>query len=114
MFFQATVLQGALTATYNKHELIGQKEAKLQFKSHGNDNCMLNYLCEHFFSLGCEESIVGRKSMELVMFDILKESVSIHQPLPRMIASNKLIRSYVCNVVNYTLLALSKKYRNKC
>lgn len=29
------------------------------------------------------------------MFDILKESVSIHQPLPRMIASNKLIRSNV-------------------
>lgn len=34
----------------------------------------------------CEESIVGKKSMELVMFDILKESVSVHQPLPRIIA----------------------------
>jgi hypothetical protein len=29
---------------------------------------------------------VGRKTVELIVFDILREHVSIHQPLPRIIA----------------------------
>ena len=44
------------------------------------------YVCVCVFAAS-EESIVGTKSIELIMFDILKESVSIHQPLPRIIAS---------------------------
>ena len=40
-----------------------------------------------FSRLGCEAELVGQKSVELIVFDILKDHVSIHQPLPRVIAS---------------------------
>ena len=33
-----------------------------------------------------DSSLVGRRSVELIVFDVLKEKVSLHQPLPRFIA----------------------------
>ena len=35
----------------------------------------------------CDVALVGQRSLELIVFDILKDHVSIHQPLPRVIAS---------------------------
>ncbi len=46
--------------------------------------------------------------MELVVFDILKESVSVHQPLPRIIASNDDIQ-YLCAII-MTLLGCTINY----
>ena len=36
---------------------------------------------------GCEMELVGQRTVDLIVFDILKDHVSIHQPLPRVIAS---------------------------
>ena len=38
-------------------------------------------------SPGCEQDLVGQRTIELIVFDILRDHVSIHQPLPRVIAS---------------------------
>ena len=41
----------------------------------------------HFLVVDCEVELVGQKTIDLIVFDILKDYVSIHQPLPRVIAS---------------------------
>ncbi len=87
VFLQPVVLQESLSATCKIHESIGRDQAKIEFKSHSKTMQHTVRMFLRIMFLDCEKSIVGRKSMELIMFDILKESVSIHQPLPRMIAS---------------------------
>jgi len=34
-----------------------------------------------------DQSLMGKKHIELIHFDILKDNISVHQPLPRLIAS---------------------------
>ena len=43
---------------------------------------------------GCEVELVGQKTIELIVFDILKDHVSVHQPLPRVIASTYMYESH--------------------
>ncbi|XP_064402875.1 E3 ubiquitin-protein ligase UBR2-like isoform X2 [Halichondria panicea] len=62
------VLKEAVMATLQKHITEGGRK-KLSFKSHT-----------------CSQELLGRRTVELVPFDIVKDEVSIHQPLPRIIA----------------------------
>ncbi len=39
-----------------------------------------------YFPVACSQELLGRRTVELVPFDIVKDEVSIHQPLPRIIA----------------------------
>ena len=69
----------------------------------------------YYIHLACEKSIVGQSYMDLVMFDILKEAVSIHQPFPRMIASESTLSNtaVLINVVVLCSLVLMPLIRSK-
>ena len=41
--------------------------------------------------LEVSQTLVGRDKMELYVFDVQKESISVHQPLPRVLAGE-----YIC------------------
>ena len=45
------------------------------------------HFCDTTYFAGCEMELVGQRTVDLIVFDILKDHVSIHQPLPRVIAS---------------------------